>query len=99
MALLEVKGLSKYFGGLAAIYALDLDVDEGEIRGVIGPNGAGKTTLFNVISGVYRSTEGEIIYRGQEISGLKASEIAERGVVRTFQYLKVWCCQAEKRWE
>lgn len=85
MALLEVKELSKYFGGLAAIHALDLDVDEGEIRGVIGPNGAGKTTLFNVISGVYRPTEGEIIYRGQEISGLKASEIAEKGIVRTFQ--------------
>jgi branched-chain amino acid transport system ATP-binding protein len=85
MALLEVSGLSKYFGGLAAINDLDLDVEEGEIRGVIGPNGAGKTTLFNVISGVYRPTRGSIHYQGREISGLKASEIAERGVVRTFQ--------------
>ena len=58
MALLEVRGLSKYFGGLAAISDLDLTVDEGEIRGFIGPNGAGKTTFFNVISGVYRPTKG-----------------------------------------
>jgi branched-chain amino acid transport system ATP-binding protein len=85
MAMFEVKRLSKYFGGLAAISDLDLAVDEGEIRGIIGPNGAGKTTLFNVISGVYRPTKGEIIYRGKEISGLKASKIAEKGVVRTFQ--------------
>jgi branched-chain amino acid transport system ATP-binding protein len=85
MPMFEVKGLSKYFGGLAAISELDLAVEEGEIRGVIGPNGAGKTTLFNVISGVYRPTKGKITYRGEEISGLKASEIAERGVVRTFQ--------------
>jgi branched-chain amino acid transport system ATP-binding protein len=85
MALLEVKELCKHFGGLTAINNLDLDVEKGEIRGVIGPNGAGKTTLFNVISGVYRPTRGSIQYRGEEISGLKASEITERGVVRTFQ--------------
>jgi branched-chain amino acid transport system ATP-binding protein len=85
MALLEVRSLSKYFGGLAALSALDLDVEEGEIRGVIGPNGAGKTTLFNVISGVYRPSTGTITYRGTEISGLNASQIAEKGVVRTFQ--------------
>jgi branched-chain amino acid transport system ATP-binding protein len=85
MAMFEVRGLSKYFGGLAAISDLDLTVEEGEIRGVIGPNGAGKTTLFNVISGVYRPTEGSIHYQGKEISGLKASQIAEIGVVRTFQ--------------
>ena len=85
MAMFEVKELSKYFGGLAAISDLDLEVDEGEIRGIIGPNGAGKTTLFNVISGVYRPTSGSIRYQGSEISGLKASVIAEKGVVRTFQ--------------
>ncbi len=85
MAMFEVRGLSKYFGGLAAISDLDLTVEEGEIRGVIGPNGAGKTTLFNVISGVYRPTEGSIQYQGKEISGLTASQIAEIGVVRTFQ--------------
>ena len=85
MAVLEVRGLSKHFGGLAALSDLDLDVEEGEIRGVIGPNGAGKTTLFNVISGVYRPSEGTIAYQGEEISGLHASQIAEKGLVRTFQ--------------
>ncbi|MBC8440057.1 MAG: ABC transporter ATP-binding protein [Deltaproteobacteria bacterium] len=81
----EVRSLCKNFGGLAAISQLNLEVDEGEIRGVIGPNGAGKTTLFNVICGVYKPTKGKIAYQGKEISGLKSSQIAERGVVRTFQ--------------
>jgi branched-chain amino acid transport system ATP-binding protein len=85
MAFLEVKGLNKNFGGLAAIANLDLAVEEGEIRGVIGPNGAGKTTLFNMVSGTYRPTSGEIFFRGERISGLKPSRIAARGVVRTFQ--------------
>ena len=85
MALLELKKVSKYFGGLAAVSDLDIDVEEGEIRGIIGPNGAGKTTLYNIISGVYRPTAGRIIYKGKEISNLKPSEIAERGLVRTFQ--------------
>ena len=85
MALLEVRGLSKYFGGLAAVSDLDLAIDEGEIRGLIGPNGAGKTTLFNVISGVYRPTKGSVIYQGEDISRFSPSRIAERGLVRTFQ--------------
>ncbi|WP_413908437.1 ABC transporter ATP-binding protein [Desulfobacula sp.] len=85
MAMFEVRSLCKNFGGLAAISQLNLEVDEGEIRGVIGPNGAGKTTLFNVICGVYKPTKGKIAYQGKEISGLKSSQIAERGVVRTFQ--------------
>ena len=81
----EVKELTKYFGGLAALNDLDLEIETGEIRGIIGPNGAGKTTLFNVISGVYKPTRGKIVYQGKEISGLKTSAIAEKGVVRTFQ--------------
>jgi branched-chain amino acid transport system ATP-binding protein len=85
MAMFEVISLSKKFGGLSAISELNLEVEEGEIRGVIGPNGAGKTTLFNVISGVYKPTKGKIVYQGKEISGLKASQIAKIGVVRTFQ--------------
>lgn len=85
MALLELRNVSKYFGGLAAVSDLDLDIDEGEIRGIIGPNGAGKTTLFNLISGFCRPTRGRIIYQGKEISGLDPNEIARRGVVRTFQ--------------
>ena len=87
MSILEVKGLSKYFGGLAALSNLNLTIQEGKIRGIIGPNGAGKTTLFNVISGVYRPTSGQIFYMndGKRIDGLSSSKIAEMGIVRTFQ--------------
>ncbi len=85
MSLLEVTGLCKYFGGLAAINNLDLTIEEGEIHGVIGPNGAGKTTFFNVVSGIYRPNAGQILFEGTRISGLKPSKIAEMGVVRTFQ--------------
>jgi len=86
MSILEVKGLSKYFGGLAALDNLNLTIQEGEIRGVIGPNGAGKTTLFNVISGVYKPTSGKIFYMmGKRIDGLASSKIAQMGIVRTFQ--------------
>jgi branched-chain amino acid transport system ATP-binding protein len=86
VSILETKGLSKYFGGLAALDNINLTVREGEIRGIIGPNGAGKTTLFNVISGVYRPSAGQIFYQaGKRIDGLAASRIAELGLVRTFQ--------------
>lgn len=86
MSILQVKGVSKYFGGLAALDNLSLTIEEGEIRGIIGPNGAGKTTLFNVISGVYRPTSGEIFYReSNRIDGLSPSKIAEMGMIRTFQ--------------
>ncbi len=86
MSILEVKGLSRYFGGLAALSNLNLTIQEGKIRGIIGPNGAGKTTLFNVISGVYRPTSGQIFYmKGKRIDGLASSKIAEMGLVRTFQ--------------
>jgi branched-chain amino acid transport system ATP-binding protein len=85
VTILEVKGLTKYFGGLAALNNINLAVEEGEIRGIIGPNGAGKTTLFNVISGVYRPTSGHIFYMGKRIDGLASSKIAAMGLVRTFQ--------------
>ena len=86
MSILETKGLSKYFGGLAALDNIDLTIQQGEIRGIIGPNGAGKTTLFNVISGVYRPTSGQISYgKGKRIDGLSSSKIAGMGLVRTFQ--------------
>lgn len=85
MALLEVKGVSKYFGGLAALSDLDMAISEGEIRGLIGPNGSGKTTLYNVISGVYRPTSGTVVYEGVDISHLPPSTIARMGLVRTFQ--------------
>ncbi|MFQ5792105.1 MAG: ABC transporter ATP-binding protein [Acidobacteriota bacterium] len=90
MAMLEVRGLSKYFGGLAAVRNLELEVDEGEIRGVIGPNGAGKTTLFNVISGIYRPTSGTITFQRKRIDGLKPSKIADMGLVRTFQRMALF---------
>ncbi len=85
MALLEIRNLSKNFGGLAAVSDLDLDVEQGEIRGIIGPNGAGKTTLFNVISGAYRPSGGTISFEGKSIAGKRPSTIAAMGAVRTFQ--------------
>ena len=85
MALLELRGVTKYFGGLAAVSDFDMDVNEGEIRALIGPNGAGKTTMYNLITGFYPVTQGTITYNGQEITGLKPHQIAKRGLVRTFQ--------------
>jgi len=89
--ILEVKTLSMHFGGLAAVSNLDLTIQEGEIRGIIGPNGAGKTTLFNVISGVYRPTSGQILYsNGEHIDGLTSSKIAKMGIIRTFQRTAIY---------
>ena len=81
MALLELRGVTKSFGGLVAVNNVDLDIEEGEIRGIIGPNGAGKTTLFNLITGNYPVTEGGIKYNGEDITGLSPHEIASRGLV------------------
>ena len=85
MSLLEVRQLNKRFGGLLAVSDLDMTVEEGEIRGIIGPNGAGKTTLFNVISGTYRPTSGDVFLNGDKLTGLRPSRIAAKGGVRTFQ--------------
>ena len=85
MALLELKGLTKYFGGLAAVSKLDFSVEDGEIVGLIGPNGAGKTTVFNLISGVFAPTNGQIRFRGEEITGLRPDQVAKKGLARTFQ--------------
>ena len=85
MALLETRGLTRLFGGLAAVNDVDLTVDKGEIVGLIGPNGAGKTTCFNLLSGFLRPTRGSIVFDGESISGLKPHQIAARGLVRTFQ--------------
>jgi len=90
MAILEVRNLSKNFGGLMANRDLDLDVEEAEIRGVIGPNGAGKTTFFNVISGVCKPSSGSIKFDGKDISSLSPDKIAELGVVRTFQRVALY---------
>lgn len=85
MSFFSVKKLSKHFGGLLANNAIDLEVEQGEIRGVIGPNGAGKTTFFNVVSGFYTPSSGTVEFKGQIISGLHSSKIAKMGAVRTFQ--------------
>jgi len=89
MALLELRGVTKYFGGLAAVSGFDMDVNEGEIRALIGPNGAGKTTMYNLITGFYPITEGQITYDGEVITGLKPHQIAKRGLVRTFQAAEI----------
>ena len=88
--LLEVQDLSLSFGGLACISNLDLVVGEGEIVSVIGPNGAGKTTLFNVITGVYRPDDGDIVFDGGSIVGLDPNKIARKGIARTFQTLRLF---------
>ena len=90
MAFLELQCLSKQFGGLAAVSELDLAISAGEIRGLIGPNGAGKTTVFNMISGVYKPTEGRVIFDGEDITGLPAHEVAKRQLSRTFQLTAVF---------
>jgi len=87
--ILRTRKLTKFFGGLAAVKEVDLEVKEGEIFGLIGPNGAGKTTLFNLISGVYRPNSGAIEFKGQEFSGLRRPhQVCERGIARTFQMVK-----------
>ena len=88
--LLELTGISKRFGGLSVMENLDLHVDEGEIVSVIGPNGAGKTTLFNLVTGVYRPDDGEILFEGKSLLGLEPHQITGRGVARTFQTLRLF---------
>lgn len=85
MAFLEVKNLTKSFGGLRAVNDLSFEINEGEIVGLIGPNGAGKTTAFNLVSGYYRPDEGQVSFKGENITGLRPSRICRRGVTRTFQ--------------
>ncbi len=88
--LLELRGVSMAFGGLSVIDRLDLDVRAGEIVSVIGPNGAGKTTLFNLVTGIYEPTAGEISFEGQSIVGLEPHQITKRGIARTFQTLRLF---------
>ena len=90
MQILEGEGVTKYFGGLAAVSNVDFDVKEGEIAGLIGPNGAGKTTLFNLISGSLAPKPGVIKFKGEKITGLKPHKICRMGVARTFQSVEVF---------
>ncbi len=83
--MLEVNGLSKRFGALAAVSEVSFRLDEGEILGLIGPNGSGKSTTFNVIAGLYAPTGGSVRFLGEEIGGLAPAAVAHRGIARTFQ--------------
>lgn len=82
---LETQGLTKYFGGLAAVFQFEMSIREGEIVGIIGPNGAGKTTVFNLITGFLRPSAGKVLFDGKDISGKKPHLIARMGIGRTFQ--------------
>jgi branched-chain amino acid transport system ATP-binding protein len=90
MPILELKDISQEFGGLRALDSVHLAVEEKQIFGVIGPNGAGKTTLFNIISGIYVPTLGQLIYKGQNINRVAAHDIARLGIGRTFQNIRLF---------
>lgn len=90
MSLLEVKNISKRFGGLQAVKAVSFSVDQGSIKAVIGPNGAGKTTLFNLMSGFLPPDAGEIMYKGMPIQGRSPHIIAAHGLSRTFQHIRLF---------
>jgi len=85
LPLLAIRGLTKKFGGLIAVNAVSFDVPRGGIVGLIGPNGAGKTTIFNLITGIYRPTSGDILFDGASIIGMAPFRIADSGITRTFQ--------------
>ncbi len=87
---LEVKDLSISFGGLKAVQNVSFDLKKGELLGLIGPNGAGKTTLFNMLSGVYTPTSGEILLDGEKINGLSPDKLSKLGVARTFQNIRLF---------
>lgn len=89
-SLLKVTQMTHYFGGLRAVHNYNLDIKPKQITGLIGPNGAGKTTIFNLITGVYTPTEGQITLENENIKGLETNEIASKGLGRTFQNLALW---------
>jgi len=90
MAILEIKNVSQEFGGLLALDRVSMTVEKGEIFGLIGPNGAGKTTLFNLITGIYRPSSGELWFEGRSIGGLRPYRIANVGIGRTFQNIRLF---------
>jgi branched-chain amino acid transport system ATP-binding protein len=89
-ALLNVEHMTHFFGGLRAVYDYNLRIPAGKVCGLIGPNGAGKTTVFNLITGIYRPTEGRITLEGENLVGLAPYEVAARGLGRTFQNMLLW---------
>ncbi len=90
MAILEIRGLRKSFGGLAAVAGLDLEVQDGHIDSIIGPNGAGKSTLFNLISGYYSCDEGQVFFKGKDITSLTPQKIVKMGMGRSFQVTNIF---------
>lgn len=90
MALVEIRKITKTFGGLVALQDIDMTVTAGEIHGLIGPNGAGKTTLFNVLSGNYKASSGSFVFDGQEVIQLRNDERVGLGIVRTFQNIRLF---------
>lgn len=90
MPFLEVSNLTKNFGGLVAVSSVNFEVNEGEIVSIIGPNGAGKTTIFNLLTGIYDLSSGEIKLNGKKISGKKPQEIVKAGIARTFQNIRLF---------
>ena len=88
MAILEIKHVSKFFGGLAANSDVSFDVPEGTVMGLIGPNGAGKTTLFNCITGYYPPSRGDIVFNGRRMNGMKPDKVCKLGMVRTWQKVR-----------
>lgn len=90
MALLSIENMTHYFGGLRAVNNYGLTIESGHVRGLIGPNGAGKTTIFNLITGIYQPTEGQILLEDRQINGLSPHDIASRGLGRTFQNMLLW---------
>ncbi len=90
MKLLQLKNVTKQFGGLMAVDNVSFDVGKGSIFGLIGPNGAGKTTIFNLITGIYKVTEGEILFEGLETNSMQPYRVAELGITRTFQNIRLF---------
>lgn len=90
MALLEVKNLGISFGGLRAVDNFSLKIEKGQLYGLIGPNGAGKTTIFNLLTGVYKPTDGSFIFDGEELAGKSAIDINKKGIARTFQNIRLF---------
>lgn len=88
--LLDARTVTKRFGGLTAVKAVDLQIERGMIASLIGPNGAGKTTFFNCVTGFYRPEEGEIIFDGKPITGLRTDQISQRGIARTYQNIRLF---------
>ena len=88
--LLQIDHVTHYFGGLCAVSDFNLELKDGELLSIIGPNGAGKTTIFNLITGVYRATQGSIQFQGVELVGKKPDQITNLGIARTFQNIRLF---------